>query len=153
MSKKHKEWILITGGSRGIGRGLVEALADEYRVIFTYANNKTIADEIVSEQQEKGKLVNCFQCNGNDPAQVNSLSEQCLSEFGSPYAVINNAGITQDTLMVSMTDDNWRSVVNANLDASFYISRAFLPSMMGERRGVILLMLSLIHISEPTRPR
>lgn len=143
MQHTKKDWVLVTGGSRGIGRGLVGALAKDYHVVFTYLSKKDIAEAFVAQIRDTGGQADAFQCNGRDPEQVKALAENCLQAFGSPYAVINNAGITRDALVVSMTDEAWRDVLSVNLDACFYMSRAFLPAMMGERRGVILLMSSV----------
>jgi len=89
-----------------------------------------------------GEVVS-FQCDGSDQLQVQQLAEQCLQRFGAPYAIINNAGITRDNLVISMPSDAWKSVLTTNLDAAFYVTQAFLSSMMGERQGVILFMSSV----------
>lgn len=146
MEPQFKPWVLVTGGSRGIGRGIVEALSNQYRVIFTYKGSNELAEEVVGRIYTAGGDAHAFKCDGTDPQQVRSFAAGCITQFGAPLAVINNAGITRDALLYSMTDDEWKGVLSTNLDSAFLMSRAFLPAMMEERRGAILHMASVTAI-------
>lgn len=146
MEPQLKPWVLVTGGSRGIGRGLVEALSSQYRVVFTYKGRADLAEDMSSKICAAGGDVHAFKCDGADTAQVKAFAEASCSLFGAPLAVINNAGITRDVLLYSMTDEDWNGVIHTNLDSAFLMSRAFLPAMMAERRGVILHMASVTAV-------
>lgn len=146
MDQQNKPWVLVTGGSRGIGKGIVLSLLGDYRVIFTYKNNSGQAEQVEAQARHEGGVAIGLKCDGVDQAQVRQLAESCIQQFGAPYAVINNAGITQDSLLLSMPLQSWQSVISTNLDATFHMTQAFLPAMLGEKRGVILLMSSVTAI-------
>lgn len=146
MNKQIKPWVLVTGGSRGIGRGIVESLADQYLIVFTYKCNAEKAEDVVADVEAAGGEAHAFQCDGTDSENIKVFTEQCIARFGPPHAIINNSGITRDALLYSMNDNDWHSVLSANLDSAFLISRAFLPAMMGERHGTILLMSSVTAV-------
>jgi len=143
MEKQIKPWVLVTGGSRGIGKCLVQNMSKKYCVVFTYKSQREKAEQIENEVRADGGDVISFQCDGSDQTQVNKIVEQCLNRFGTPYAIINNAGITRDSLITSMQKDDWQNVMATNLDATFYITQAFLPSMLTERNGVVIFMSSV----------
>lgn len=146
MEPQFKPWVLVTGGSRGIGRGLVEALSNQFRVVFTYKGSSDLAEELVSHIYTSGGDAHAFKCDGTDSQQVKTFAAGCISQFGAPLAIINNAGITRDALLYSMSDEDWKGVISTNLDSAFLMSRAFLPSMMEERVGTVLLMASVTAI-------
>lgn len=143
MAQTQKPWALVTGGSRGIGRGIVTTLANDHRIVFTYRSRHEEAAAVVEQVRSAGGEAHAWCCDGSDPAQVRSLAEGCLEKFGPPAAVINNAGITRDSLFMSMPAQAWREVLATNLDATFLVTQAFLPAMLGERRGAIVLMSSV----------
>ncbi|AXE28502.1 3-oxoacyl-ACP reductase [Chromobacterium phragmitis] len=139
-------WVLVTGGSRGIGKGLVLELAKDYRVVFTYKSNAEQARAVEEAVLRMGGEAYAVQCDGSDPEAAKRLATQCLERFGAPHAVINNAGVTRDGLMMSMPLASWRDVISANLDAVFHVTQAFLPAMCGEKRGAVLLMSSVTAV-------
>ncbi|WP_227817712.1 3-oxoacyl-ACP reductase FabG [Nitrogeniibacter aestuarii] len=143
MNDTASRWILVTGGSRGIGRGLVEHFSRDHRVIFTYQHSADRANAVVDALRAQGRDVSAFRCDGGDPVETAAFGQMCVKEYGAPWALIHNAGITRDGLMVSMDNTSWRDVLATNLDACFYLTRAFLESMMAERSGAILMMSSV----------
>lgn len=146
MKANPDRWVLVTGGSRGIGRGIVEALAGEYRVVFTYRQESQQADALVKALSEKGAVVEAHRCDGVDPEQVRALAGDCVDRLGAPWGLIQNAGVTKDGAFMNMCDEAWRHVLSTNLDACFYSVRAFLESMLGERGGSVVMMSSITAI-------
>ena len=105
-------WVLVTGGSRGIGRGLVKALATEgYTVAFTYQSSAEAARLLEQEVAAAGGHAHGIQCDGRDAAAVEQACEQLIARFGEPYGLINNMGITGDQLMFNLDVERYRDVV------------------------------------------
>jgi 3-oxoacyl-[acyl-carrier protein] reductase len=129
---------LVTGGSRGIGRAIVERLrADGYSVAFTYSASAEAARALESDQ------VVAFQADVRDRERTISLVEEVAARFGRIDALVNNAGIRRDALAFNMTDEQWREVMDTNLDGAFATIRAVVPVMMKQRSGAIVNVTSL----------
>src|SRR5579884_9092 len=102
---------IVTGGSRGIGRAIVTALAREgARVAFTYAQNKTLADELAN-----GDTVIAFQADAANMDQAKDVVKQVKERFGRIDMLVNNAGITRDKLVALMSEKDWDEVIDTNL--------------------------------------
>ncbi|MCD0252497.1 3-oxoacyl-ACP reductase FabG [Xanthomonas campestris pv. campestris] len=139
-----RKWVLVTGGSRGIGRGLVEALcAVGYEVAFTYRKSAESAGALEAEIAERGGCAHGHHCDSSDAAAVRELAQELVSRNGAPYGLINNAGVTRDALMMRMSDEEWGDVIGNNLNAAFYVTRAFLPAMAENGGGCVLHMSSV----------
>ncbi|MFP5392106.1 MAG: 3-oxoacyl-ACP reductase FabG [Gammaproteobacteria bacterium] len=144
---KSTPWVLVTGGTRGIGKGIVQVLAASgYRALFTYRSSSQEAELIEADAASKGQLARGYRCDGADPDSVQALVERLVAEHGAPAALVNNAGITADTLLVNMPLASWDAVIDANLKSVYLFSKAILPSMMEAREGVILNMSSITAI-------
>ena len=141
----HRErWILITGGSRGIGRGMVEAFARAgWTVAFTYRSEDAAARAVEDATHAVGRPAKGFRCDSTDEAQVTALASELLAERGAPHGIIANAGITRDALLMQMSTSQWHDVLRTNLDGAFYITRAFVQAMSDHGDGVVLLMSSV----------
>jgi 3-oxoacyl-[acyl-carrier protein] reductase len=138
-----RPWILITGGSRGIGRGLVTGFADAgYDVEFTYRSNAEAAEETARAAAGAGD-VRGHCCDSADQAAVDSLAATLIAEKGAPFAIVGNAGVTRDALLVNMTSAQWNEVIGANLNGAYFIARAFTQAMVEAGQGSILLMSSV----------
>jgi 3-oxoacyl-[acyl-carrier protein] reductase len=123
---------LITGGSRGIGRALVERLTgDGWNVAFTYVTSTDLPDGFA------------LQGDVRDGARNAAIVEEVVAKFGALDALVNNAGIRRDGLLYNMTDDAWREVLQTNLDGAMSMTRAALHPMMRQRRGAIVNVASL----------
>lgn len=144
MTTRKEKLVVVTGGSRGIGRALVKLLSTSgYDVVFTYEKSEAQANALQSELADMGITVDAYRCNGRSAEEVSAWAANMTARHGAPYAVINNAGIAKDALMMSMTDDEWQSVIDSNLSAAFYVTRALLPSMLPKGDGVILQISSV----------
>lgn len=146
MNEK-KSWVLVTGGTRGIGRGIVECVAKAgFSVIFTYVRSTKEAQDIEEMARAEGLAISGYPCDGADAPSVSHLMDTLVTKYGPPLALVNNAGITADALLCNMSVNQWDKVIDVNLKSAFLFSKAVLPSMMEARNGVILHMSSVTAI-------
>ena len=136
---------LVTGGSRGIGRELVNALAERgIAVAFTYHSSSAEAmQKITDEWHSKGVWVHGYRVDGSDHEAVKQFIKTLDQEQGLPDYLVNNAGITRDRPMAMMDDEEWRSVLETNLFSSFYFCRELAYGMMTRGSGRIVQMASV----------
>jgi 3-oxoacyl-[acyl-carrier protein] reductase len=133
---------IVTGGSRGIGRAIVEALAREgARVAFTYAQNKALADEVAN-----GDTVLAFQTDVTDFNQARDFVKQVKDKWGAVDVLVNNAGITRDKLAAMMAEKDWDDVLDTNLKGVFNITKPVVGLMIRQKRGTILNITSISGI-------
>ncbi|HSU36424.1 MAG TPA: 3-oxoacyl-[acyl-carrier-protein] reductase [Propionibacteriaceae bacterium] len=124
---------LITGGNKGIGRGIAIRLAQAgYRVAATYRSGE-VPESILG-----------VQCDVTDPAQVEAAFRQVEAALGPVEIVVANAGITRDTLLMRMSDDDWDSVIATNLTGAFRVARRAARPMIRGRFGRIILISSVV---------
>lgn len=136
---------VVTGGGRGIGRAVCEALAARgAHVVINYSRSKSAAEEVqkVIEAQD-GKAELC-QFDVSDSAAVDSAMKGLLSAHGKIDILVNNAGIAVDSLLVRTKDEDWNNTIAVNLSGSFYCSRAVAKGMMKARYGRIINISSVI---------
>ncbi len=145
-----RKWILITGGSKGIGRNLVEMLSEKYEIVFTYLSSADAALTLTYSMTEQGRKVTAYQCDGRDALQVENLCSKLLAEKGAPYGLINNMGIAIDESVLSLQIDNYRNTVATNLDSAIFFSKFLTPSMVEQREGTILFMSSVAGVKGNT---
>ena len=133
---------IVTGGSRGIGRAIVQALAaNGAKVAFTYAQNKALADEIAS-----GETVVAYQADVTSFDQAKELVKQVKERFGRIDILVNNAGITRDKLLAMMSEKDWDDVIDTNLKGAFNVSKPVIGTMIRQRSGTILNITSISGI-------
>lgn len=136
---------LITGGSRGIGAALVRKFVEQgARVAFTYvsAGSAARADALASEL---GDAARAYQSDAGDYTQAENLIAQVLKDFGKLDIVVNNAGITRDTLMLRMTEQQWDEVIQTNLKSVFNLTKHCLKPMI-RTGGSIINMSSVVGV-------
>ncbi len=136
---------LVTGATRGIGAAIAAELAERgYRVIGT-ATSDDGAERINAALAAKGGKG--VKLNVTDGAAVDALIDATVKEFGGLHVLVNNAGITRDTLAMRMKDDDWDAVIDTNLKAVFRVSRAAIRPMMKQRFGRIISITSVVGAS------
>lgn len=135
---------LVTGGSRGIGRAVVRRLAmDGYDVAFCYRSQPEAAEEVAAEAGRAGARILAKRADVADPAAARAFVAQAEDELGPVATVVTSAGITRDTNLVTMADDDWNDVLTTNLTGTFHVCRAAIFPMMKRRRGSIVNISSV----------
>jgi 3-oxoacyl-[acyl-carrier protein] reductase len=147
QNKSHGKVALVTGGSRGIGKATVLALSQAgYTVVFSYHHNQAAAEEVVAMAAEKGTVAKAVQADAANPEQAKRLVEETHQQFGRLDALVNNAGITRDGLLIRMSDADWAAVLDTNLSGAFYTARAASRVMMKQRAGAIVNIASIVGV-------
>lgn len=135
---------LITGGSRGIGEALVrEYVKQGANVAFTYRSSQESAEAIAAELSTSS-LVKAYKSDAADYAQSEELIKQVVEDFGTIDILINNAGITKDTLMLRMSEEQWDQVIEVNLKSVFNLTKHTMRYMLKNRSGSIINMSSVV---------
>ncbi|NPA34116.1 MAG: 3-oxoacyl-[acyl-carrier-protein] reductase [Chlorobi bacterium] len=137
--------VLVTGGSRGIGRAIVERFAQEGATVwFTYRSSKGEAQEL--EEKYAGK-VKGFQGDVADATAMEELVNTIVKEHGRIDVLVNNAGIARDNLVLRMKDEEWQQVIDVNLTAAFRLIKFVLKPMLKQRSGAIVNMSSIVGLT------
>ena len=133
---------LVTGATRGIGRAIAQALAAQGFVVIGTATSAAGAAAITEALAPHGGEGLCLDVN--DPAGVDAAIDAIVKSHGGLHVLVNNAGITRDTLAMRMKDDDWDAVLDTNLKAVFRCSRAVMRTMMKQRHGRIISITSVV---------
>jgi 3-oxoacyl-[acyl-carrier protein] reductase len=134
---------IVTGGSRGIGRAIVTALSREgAKVAFTYAQNKTAADEVAN-----GETIIAFQADATNMDQAKDVVKQVRERFGRVDILVNNAGVTRDKLLAMMSEKDWDDVIDTNLKGVFTMTKPVIGAMLRQRSGTILNITSISGVT------
>ena len=146
MSEIHQQVALVTGASRGIGAAIARQLAQEG---FTVIGTATSDDGAAKISQALSAFAGCrgANLNVNDAAAAEALIDVIVKEHGGLQVLVNNAGITRDTLAMRMKDEDWDAVLETNLKAVFRMSRAVIRPMMKQRYGRIISITSVVGAS------
>lgn len=135
---------LVTGGSRGIGRGIVKALAAEgAKVAFVYRGNQAAADSLVQEVQAAGGTAKAYQCDVANAEDSQKAVEGVEKDLGPVNVLVNNAGVIHDDLFVRLEPENWNKVLQTNLGGTYNFCRGVAYSMMKQRKGRIINVSSV----------
>ncbi len=149
MGLLENKTMLVTGGSRGIGAGIVCAAMEEgAQVAFTYLNSPdealSLADEMAARFPEQRCLVR--QCDVTDTQAMQSLVKSLIVEFGHIDALVNNAGIARDAVLARMSREQWDSVINTNLGSMYNATKPVVLHMVQQRGGAIINLASVAGI-------
>ncbi|WP_312476129.1 3-oxoacyl-ACP reductase FabG [Neobacillus sp.] len=128
----------VTGGSRGIGKGIVELFAQEGAKVAVIDLNEAALSETTSEFKEKGYEVYSKVANVVDAKQVDDAVKETYEAFGSIDILVNNAGVIRDNLLFKMTDSDWQTVMDVHLKGSFNAARAAQKYMVQQKYGRII---------------
>ena len=136
--------VLVTGGSRGIGRAIVETLAaDGAQVTFWYRGNREAAEAVVAAARERGEVVTADQVDVRDSAACAQAVERLVERAGTVDVLVNNAGMIRDNPLAGFTDEDVADVLATNVTGVFNVTRAVAPFMISKRRGRIVNLSSV----------
>lgn len=138
---------IITGASRGIGRGVAKIFAEQGAdVAFTYSSSVQAAEELEKELIALGVRAKGYQSNAADFNQAQQLVDDVLADFGTIDVLINNAGITKDNLLMRLSESDFDSVIEINLKSVFNMTKAVQRTMLKNRKGSIINMSSVVGV-------
>jgi 3-oxoacyl-[acyl-carrier protein] reductase len=138
---------IITGGSRGIGKAIVEIFVKQgANVAFTYSSSSDAAKAIENELSTNNVKVKSYKSDASNFEEAQLLAASVLEEFGSIDILINNAGITKDNLLMRMSEEDFDRVIQVNLKSVFNMTKAVQRTMLKQRKGSIINMSSVIGV-------
>jgi 3-oxoacyl-[acyl-carrier protein] reductase len=138
---------LITGASRGIGKGIAIAFAQQgANVAFTFNASVEAAKELEKELESYGVKAKGYQSNAAKFDAAQELVQEVLKDFGSLEILINNAGITRDNLLMRISEEDFDKVIEVNLKSVFNLTKAVIRPMMKQRQGSIINMSSVVGV-------
>ena len=136
--------VLVTGGSRGIGKRIVENLATEgYNVVLNYNKSEKQAKEIQKDLKEKGINIEIYKADVSKREEVKKLVNFTLKKFNNIDALINNAGIAKLQMFNDITDKDWNEIINTNLNSAFFCTQEVLSNMIHNKDGCIINISSI----------
>ena len=137
--------VLVTGGSRGIGRGIaLEFGKNGASVCVNFASNEAMAAEVVEEIKKTGGRGKHYRADISSEDQVNEMLKEIEKDFGAVDILVNNAGVTRDGLFMRMSEYDWDLVVGTNLKGAFLCAKAVCRGMMKKRYGKIINISSVV---------
>ena len=138
---------MVTGARRGIGRAIALRLAQTMEVALNdVAAGVEELEQVAGEVRGMGRRAMVAPADVRDSEQVEAMVRRVAEEMGRLDVLVNNAGVTRDGLLVRMTDEQWRLVMEVNLDGAFYCSRAAAKVMLRQRSGCIINMASVVGV-------
>ena len=144
MKLLENKTVLITGASRGIGKGIATVFAEHgASVVFTYSTSVDAANALEAELQALGVQAKGYQSNAADFEQAQELVENILADFSTIDVLINNAGITKDNLLMRISEEDFDKVIEVNLKSVFKLTKAVQRTMLKQRHGSIINMSSV----------
>ena len=139
--------VIITGASRGLGKGIAQLFAQHgANIAFTYHSSDEQAKSLVKELSSNDCKVKSYKSDASDFNAAQQLSDNVMEEFGSIDVLVNNAGITKDNLLMRMSEEDFDSVMNINMKSVFNLTKAVLRPMLKQRKGSIINMSSVVGV-------
>ena len=136
---------IVTGGSKGIGKSIVEKFVKEGAiVVFTYNSSPQSAEDVLIALGEENVMA--VKCNVTNTDEVTELIDETNAKFGTIDILVNNAGITKDTLIMRMSENDFESVIKTNLTSAFITIKAVMRTMMSKRSGRIINIASVVGL-------
>ena len=142
-----KKVAIITGGSRGIGKGIAEIFVENgCSVAITYNSSKAEAEKLVNKLENKECNVKAYQSNAADFNEAQNLINDVLNDFGNIDILVNNAGITKDNLLMRMGEEDFDQVLEVNLKSVFNLTKAIQRPFLKQRKGSLIHMSSVVGV-------
>ena len=139
--------VIITGASRGIGKGIAEVFAKQgANIAFTYRSSDKKANILEKELSANGCKVKGYKSDASDFEAAQQLSANVIDEFDSIDVLVNNAGITKDGLLMRMSEEDFDNVMNINMKSVFNMTKAVLRPMLKQKKGSIINMSSVVGV-------
>ena len=139
--------VIITGASRGIGKGIAEVFAKQgANIAFTYRSSDEKAKALEDELSANGCKLKGYKSDASNFEAAQQLAADVLEEFGSIDVLVNNAGITKDGLLMRMSEDDFDIVMDINMKSVFNMTKAVLRPMLKQRKGSIINMSSVVGV-------
>ncbi len=138
---------IVTGASRGIGKAIAEHFGSKGIMVIGTATSNNGADSITSNFNDRGYSGKGFMLDIGSDKSVENFKEEVSSEFGAVSILVNNAGITRDSLFLRMKSEDWDSVINTNLSSIYRLTSAFLRPMIKNKGGRIINISSVVGLS------
>lgn len=138
--------VFITGGSRGIGKAIVEKFASKgWGVAFSFVNNEKAASDVIEEVSGKypGVTIKSYKLDVKDSSMVEQVVDTIIDDFEDIHAVVNNAGVLKNNAAALMADEEWQEVIDTNLSGPFYVVRNFLMHFISNKDGRIVNVSSV----------
>lgn len=140
--------VLVTGGSRGIGKEVALKFAKEgYNVVTNYVSDKTDKEKLQKEFEENGVKALVLKADVTKKEDVENLVSKAIAEFGKIDVLVNNAGITRDNLLIRMPEEDFDKVLETNLKGTFLVTKAVTKYMMKKRYGSIINLSSVVGVA------
>ena len=138
---------IVTGASQGIGKTIAVEMAKSGANVFCLARNKEALDSTIKKIISNGDKASAYSCDILNNKQFNNIVTDIFEEYGSIDILVNNAGITNDALLMRMSDDQWDRVLDVNLKGSFTCTRSVIKYMMKKKSGRIINITSIIGLT------
>ena len=140
--------VFVTGGTRGIGKAIALKYAENgYNIVINYVSDKTNVDEIKKEFSKYGVESLVVKADVSKAEEVDRAVKQAIDKFGKIDVLVNNAGITRDTLLMRMKEEDFDKVIEINLKGTFLVTKAVTPYMMKKRNGKIINLSSVVGVT------
>ncbi len=138
---------LVTGGTRGIGKGICLKFAQEgATVVFTYLSSEEKANALAKDLSANGTEVMAIRSDASKLEETEALINQIVEKYGRLDVVVNNAGITRDNLLMRMKEEDWDAVMDTNLKSVFNVTKAVQRTMLKQRSGSIINISSIVGV-------
>lgn len=136
--------IIVSGGSRGIGRAIALHLAEHgANVTFTYLKNAAAAESVLEEGRRCQGSIRAYQADVRNERQMQNLISDIIQKYGSIDVIVNNAGVRKDRTLAFMPSESWHDVLDTNLTGAFYLTQAAIPHMLKRKAGRIINISSI----------
>ena len=143
-----KKTVLVTGGSRGIGKEVaLKYVENGYNIVINYVSSNTDVEELKKEFEQKGAEALILKADVTNTQEVENVVNKAIEKFGTIDVLVNNAGITKDNLLMRMTEEEFDKVININLKGTYVVTKAVIKYMMKKRCGSIINLSSVVGVA------